>query len=91
MKLYELSNYKTAKRYIKDGQPLFNIEKKRKEKWKKNNIYMADDIIRCSCMSTLCTMHMIEEHDTEINNIKKTLEHPFRSILKKIIPSYKNC
>lgn len=91
MKLYELSNYKTAKRYIKDGQPLFNIEKKRKEKWKKNNIYMADDIIRFSCMSTLCTMHMIEEHDTEINNIKKTLEHPFRSILKKIIPSYKNC
>ena len=35
MKLYELSNSKTVKRYIKDGKPLFNIEKKRKEKWKK--------------------------------------------------------
>lgn len=87
MKLYELSNSKTVKRYIKDGQPLFNIEKKRKEKWKKNNIYMADDIIRFSCMSTLCTMHMIEEQDNEINNIKKIIEHPFRSIFKKIIPS----
>ena len=91
MKLYELSNCKIVKRYIKDGQPLFNIEKNRKEKWKKNNIYMADDIIRFSCMSTLCTIHMIEERDTEINNIKKFIEHPFRSIFKKIIPYCKNC
>lgn len=91
MKLYELSNHKIAKRYINDGKPLFNIGKKRKEKWKKNNIYMADDIIRFSCMSTLCTMHMIEERDTEINNIKKFLEHPFRSLLKKLIPYARNC
>ena len=50
---------------------------------------MADDIIRFSCMSTLCTMHMIEEHDTEINNIKKT-SIPFNSkkdntILQKLL------
>ncbi len=87
MQLYELSNHKIVKRYIKDGLPLFNIERKHKEKWKKNNIYMADDIIRFSCMSTLCTMQMIEERDVVINDIKKTLDHPFRYMFKKLLPS----
>lgn len=90
MQLYELSNNKVVKRYIKDGQPLFNIERKPKEKWKKNNIYMTDDIIRFSCMSTLCTIQMIEERDAQINEIKNTLQkaldHPFRFMLKKLLP-----
>ena len=48
---------------------------------------MADDIIRFSCMSTLCTMQMIEERDVVINDIKKTLDHPFRYMFKKLLPS----
>ena len=86
MQFYELSNNKVVKRYIKDGQPLFNIERKPREKWKKNNMYMADDIIRFSCMSTLYTMQMIEERDVQINDIKKILDHPFRFMFKKILP-----
>lgn len=90
MQLYELSNNKVVKRYIKDGQPLFNIERKPKEKWKKNNVYMTDDIIRFSCMSTLCIIQMIEERDAQINEIKNTLQkaldHPFRFLIKKLLP-----
>lgn len=85
MQLYELSNRKIAKRYIADGRPLFSDSKKPKEKWKKNNIHMIDDIIRFSCMSTLCTIRMIEERDEEIQNLKRIAEHPFRSMFRKIL------
>lgn len=85
MQLYELTNRKIAKRYIGDGQPLFSDKKKIKEKWKKNNIYMIDDVIRFSCMSTLCTMRMIEERDGEIQNLNNIIKHPFRSILRKFL------
>lgn len=85
MQLYELSNRKIAKRYINDGKPLFSDSKKHKEKWKKNNIHMIDDIIRFSCMSTLYTIRMIEKRDEEIKDLRRIIEHPFRSIFHKII------
>lgn len=71
MQLYEHSNNKVVKRYLKDGQPLFSEKNNQKEKWQKDNIYMVDDIVRFSCMSTLYIMRSIE-------NMKNVLKHPLK-------------
>ncbi len=76
MELYETSNNKVATRYFNDGQPLFNEKNQEKEKWQKDNIYMADDMIRFSCMSTLYTMRSIE-------NMKDIINHPLHYILHR--------
>lgn len=89
MQLYELSNKKIADRYIGDGKPLFSTTTSTKEKWKKNNIHMLDDVIRFACMSSLCTMRMAEENSEEIMKLHTALEHPFQTWFKKIFQSPK--
>ncbi len=89
MQLYELSNQKIADRYICDGSPLFSTITCTKEKWKKNNIHMLDDVIRFSCMSALCTMRMAEENSEKIMKLHTALEHPFQTWFKKIFQNPK--
>lgn len=74
--IYKNSNNKVAKRYFNDGQPLFNEKSNQKQKWMKDNIYMSDDMIRFSCMSTLYIMRDIE-------NIKNMARHPFQYIYQR--------
>ena len=82
MKNYLKSNDVVAKKYIDDGNPLFNEKERYREKWEENDREILEEMIKI-------TTKMFGEMQQEIENQKKMIEEfkkstPMRQIICKL-------
>ena len=66
MEKYREDNDKIVAGFIHDDQPLFREEYKEVEKWKKDNPYMLDDVIRLAASSDIALLQKVEEQNAVI-------------------------
>ncbi len=85
MGAFESSNNKLKKEYFTNEDSLFSGRNEKIEKWKKDNPYMLDDVIRFSCVSTAYVIDMVKDMMMEQKNqIKQADKTVRRGVLKTI-------
>lgn len=84
MEGYKEMNQKVAEEFFGESE-LFDLSRKDLPKWEKDNPHMADDMIR---FVGACCIQLINENKElrkEIKDLKSKMQHPFRTIKKKLI------
>lgn len=84
MEGYKEMNQKVAEEFFGESE-LFDLSRKDLPKWEKDNPHMADDMIR---FVGACCIQLINENKKlrkEIKDLKSKMQHPLRTIKKKLI------
>lgn len=84
---YEEGNTKIQKDFFPEQETLFSIDEDDETKWKKDNSYMLDDVIRFAGVVALYTHRENEMLRNEILKIR----HPFQYYAGRVKNKLKNC
>lgn len=85
---YASGNKKIAEEYLHEpNAELFDKVQKELLKWQKDNPYMADDVIRLIGIAGICLYQenqMLKKEVHELSSFRFHLEHPVKTIIRKI-------
>ncbi len=87
MEDYKEINKQVAEEFFGEKE-LFEMNRKNLPKWEKDNPYMTDDVIR---FIGACCMSLLDENKKlhqEISELKSLLQHPLRTIKRKVISRF---
>lgn len=86
MKQFQAGNDTIVREYLgeEDGTPLFSTQFKETEKWKKDNPYMQDDIIRFIGESNLQLLRKIEQERIKSEQEQKKLIQEQQNLKKEL-------